>query len=253
METLAKKLLDCKIELISCDKIVDGNYAFTGVNKNMITVKKECEHELERRISTLYNKKDAIVCKTCKKEKKYNFNTEEKTITCKDCGHVNNDCKGVNLHLFRCRKCQLKENKAETELYNRLCERGFKVCKNYRFNKDNGSLTGDLYFEMKEKTIVIEVDDNNHKKKTLDSHLAKDGIITTGSKDVQMIRVWNKDIDLFMQHLDRLLEIDAKIVVFNSSKESNNVYKSIYSDCDALFDVVVDKIYVEKGRKKKNE
>jgi very-short-patch-repair endonuclease/DNA-directed RNA polymerase subunit RPC12/RpoP len=251
METLAKKLLESKIELINCDKIDDGNYAFNGLNKNLITVKKECKHELERRISTLYNKKDAIVCKTCKKENKYGFNTEDKTITCKDCGHVNNDCKGVNLHLFRCRQCKLKEDKAETDLYKRLCDLGFKVCKNYRF-KDDGSLTGDLYFEMKEKTIVIEVDDNNHKKVTLESHLTKDGIVLLGSKDVRMIRVWNKDIDLFMEHLNRLLEIDAKIVVFNSSKESNNVYKSIYSDCDALFDIVVDKFYVEKERKKKN-
>ena len=228
MESLREQLSLKNLTLVNCDEIKDDNYKFNNENSNKIMIKITCGHELKRAISTLFIKGSDIVCRHCKRNEKYGFNEDDSSITCRECNHVNTNCKSTNLGKFKCRACKHNASKFEIDLYNKLTALNFVVSKNYWYNKDNGSLTGDLWFKKDDKTVVIEVDDNNHKNKNLVSHRAKD-VIILAQDEVQLIRVFNKDIEVFVQHINDILEMDDKIIVFQASKGSTKLYDSIYS------------------------
>ena len=230
MDKLIEGLQKMNMTLVNYDQIEDENYKFSIQNKNKITVKPACGHELVRTISTLYSKRNGgdhgIVCKHCNTKKNHQYENGNKT--CSLCDHVNINVPSTNLGVFRCRYCQHDETKVETKLYKFLVDKGYKIGKSYWF-KNDGSLTGDFYFVDDDgTTVVIEVDENNHKKAHLKSHQDKDNIVLNGT-GVKMIRFHAKDLDKFKDVFEEYLKRDDLIQVAILSKTSKKLYESIYA------------------------
>lgn len=233
MEDLKRKVLEKKGYTVKDDSDVNSlidNFVFNNLNTCNIELILTCGHEHKGKISSIYNKD--VNCKECKNLDKYNYDINKNERTCTDCGYVHKNISRSNLKKWKCWKCKDgKRLKAEVLLGRLLSDKGYDVCKSYKYINEEGiktSKTGDLYFEHNDETIVIEVDENSHLiKKNRNSHMKKD-IMILHTENTRLIRVNSNEVENIAKCIEDVLKLKEKIIIFATTNESKKFFEKLY-------------------------